>query len=114
MEIESGIIFYADLNCSGAQLISFFFNEKSYLKDLNLDCNVLVEKKDEIIINDYYLGEVNRIFEEVGEKTYEDFGYKIKGKIKDDFKNFSREKLRKIFKNIIMTINYGLTRLGLL
>lgn len=80
---ETKYIIWFDATCSGSQLISLLVNDESYFKELNLSW----ENK----VYDYYT------------VIYEKYG-NIKG-IADDH-------VRKIIKKTVMTINYGLTRIG--
>ena len=78
-------IIWFDATCSGSQLISLLVNEDTYLKYLNLT----VEGSNKIY--DYYT-----------------FIYEQYGKIK----NIDDKYARKIVKKTIMTVNYGLSRIG--
>ena len=76
-------IIYFDATCSGSQIISLFVNDDTYLKYLNM--------QDEDKVYDYYT------------YIYNQYG---------GFKDIQVEHARKIVKKAIMTINYGLTRIG--
>lgn len=97
----SGFIMFFDATCSGSQLISLLFGVDKYAKALNLNSATKFDK-----IQDYYIFVVHEFM------NYCNIQHSKKGFfcILNNYDDFI---LRKLFKKVIMTINYGLTKKGM-
>ena len=114
MEYEKYLIFgeyyktkftiYFDATCSGSQLITLLLGVDDYVKDLNLAATT-----DSDELNDYYLKIIEGYKRELLLKleTHSLLKIELMEKLKND------KDWRKYFKNIIMTVNYGLTDIGM-
>lgn len=97
----SSMIVYFDATCSGSQIISLIFGFDKYIDSLNLKKSNSSDK-----IQDYYLAVMND-FLFLCEEKYKKFKFFFL------LNKMEKKVLRNIFKKIIMTINYGLTKKGL-
>ncbi len=108
----SGFLIWMDATCSGSQLICLLLGLAKYAKDLNL---IKSSKSD--IPGDYY-GKINEEFKDfIKNKISKVTNKKELNKlllVQKFLNNHDYDILRKVFKKIIMTINYGLTKIGML
>jgi DNA-dependent RNA polymerase len=100
----SGLMMWLDASCSGSQLISLLLGIDKYSKELNL-----VKSSKEDKPGDYYMVIINEFMSNLVEKDT-----KETRKILKNLQFIDNKLLRKFFKKIIMTINYGLTPIGML
>lgn len=98
----SGFIVFFDATCSGSQIISLLLGCDKYAESLNL-----VPSSVDYKIQDYYMYVVKE-FLDYCEKYYCKHSFYSQLLL-----NFDQNSLRKFFKKVIMTINYGLTKKGM-
>ena len=97
----SGMCIYFDATCSGSQLISLLFNIDDHAQELNL-----IPSDENKNMGDFYMKII-----------YEFRQYLVDNhlNISEIDKNLYKPELwRKMFKHIIMTLSYGLTKQGVL
>ena len=98
----SGFIVFFDATCSGSQIISLLLGCDKYAESLNINISSVNTK-----IQDYYMFVVQEFLD------YCELNCKNKSFYSELLKTYDHNTLRKFFKKIIMTINYGLTKKGM-
>jgi len=99
----SGFIIYMDATCSGSQIVSLLLGIDKYAASLNL-----IKSKSNDLIGDYYSQIISDFLTYCCSNKYNKHKFYLL------LLNMNDNQRRKLLKNIIMTINYGLTKRGLL